>query len=194
MELEKLQTELAYLKSQINPHFLFNSLNTIFFQIDKENAVARDTLTKFSDMLRYQLYECNGHEISLDREVGYLRNYVDLQRLRKDERYQITIDVSGNPHGHTVAPLLFIPLVENAFKHLSHYPQGGNRVHVSLRIDGEIDLTITNTRDNRPRPMQPGGIGLKNLQRRLELQYPGRHELHIRESATDFEAQLIIRK
>ena len=194
MELEKLQTELAYLKSQINPHFLFNSLNTIFFQIDKENAVARDTLTKFSDMLRYQLYECNGHEISLDREVSYLRNYMELQRLRKDERYDISFEVSGNPGGHTVAPLLFIPLVENAFKHLSHHPQGGNRVDVSLRMDDDIILTVNNTRDNRPKQDRPGGIGLRNLQRRLELQYPHQHELNINESATNFEVQLIIRK
>ena len=95
MEIEKLNTELEYLKAQINPHFLFNSLNTIFFQIEKTNIEARDTLSKFSDMLRYQLYECNGHAIAVDREIQYLRNYVDLQRLRKDERYSIEFTTSG---------------------------------------------------------------------------------------------------
>ena len=95
LEIENLNTELEYLKAQINPHFLFNSLNTIFFQIDKTNLAARETLTKFSDMLRYQLYECNGREILVEREIQYLRNYIDLQRLRKDEKYQIEFTASG---------------------------------------------------------------------------------------------------
>ena len=94
IELEKLNTELEYLKAQINPHFLFNSLNTVFFQIDKQNTAARETLSKFSDMLRYQLYECNGKEIAIEKEIQYLKNYVELQRLRKDEHHDIQFTFS----------------------------------------------------------------------------------------------------
>src|SRR6266850_3565797 len=85
IEIEKLNTELDYLKAQINPHFLFNSINTIYFQIDKQNTTARETVLTFSEMLRYQLYECNGQEIAVEKEVNYLRNYTGLQRMRKEE-------------------------------------------------------------------------------------------------------------
>ena len=191
MEIEKLNTELEYLKSQINPHFLFNSLNTIFFQIDKANQQARETLTKFSDMLRFQLYECNGHLISLEREVSYLRNYVDLQRLRKDEKYQIDFNVSGNLSNQFLAPLLFIPLVENAFKHVSHHKEGDNQISITvISNEGEIALHIRNTKDDRKKAGGPGGIGMKNLIRRLELQYPAKHILEIENQKKEFMVSL----
>lgn len=193
MELEKLHTELEYLKSQINPHFLFNSLNTIFFQIDKNNLVARETLTKFSDMLRFQLYECNGHAIALQRETEYLRHYVDLQRLRKDHRYHITFETEGELQNRSIAPLLLMPLVENAFKHVSHFPQGDNRIALKLLVrDGAIEFVAQNTRETRVQRTEPGGIGLRNLQRRLELQYPHRHRLEIVETTREFEVRLTL--
>lgn len=192
MEVEKLHTELDYLKSQINPHFLFNSLNTIFFQIDKSNLEARDTLTKFSDMLRFQLYECNGHLISLEREVEYLKNYVDLQRLRKDNKYKIEFSTHGDLRERSLAPLMMIPLVENAFKHVSHFPEGDNRI--SVRIESLADGTeirVTNTKETRlADPSRPGGIGLRNLKRRLELQYPDKHEFEVNETKREFEVRL----
>ena len=191
MEIEKLNTELNYLKSQINPHFLFNSLNTIFFQIDKTNQHARDTLNKFSDMLRFQLYECNGHLISLEREVSYLKNYVDLQRLRRDEKYQIDFSVSGNLSNQYLAPLLFIPIVENAFKHVSHHREGDNRITIAITSgEGEIALHVHNTKDSRKKEGHPGGIGMKNLLRRLELQYSGRHALEIDDQKKEFTVWL----
>lgn len=194
MEVEKLNTELEYLKSQINPHFLFNSLNTIFFQIDKNNQHARDTLTKFSDMLRFQLYECNGHAISLEREVGYLRNYVDLQRLRRDERYAIEFMTEGELSDKSLAPLLFIPLVENAFKHVSHHTGGGNKVKIVISTKPDtIQLTVSNTKvDKEPSPEKAGGIGIKNLVRRLELQYPDRHRLEVDNGKKEFVARLTL--
>lgn len=191
MEIEKLNTELEYLKSQINPHFLFNSLNTIFFQIDKTNLHARETLTKFSDMLRFQLYECNGAYISLEREVNYLKNYVDLQRLRKDEKYQIDFIVSGNLSNRYLAPLIFIPLIENAFKHVSHHREGDNRISIEISTNNDdINLMVLNTKDSRKREGVAGGIGLKNLKRRLELQYPERHILYIDDQRKEFLASL----
>jgi two-component system LytT family sensor kinase len=194
VEVEKLNTELEFLKLQINPHFLFNSLNTIFFQIDKSNIHARDTLTKFSDMLRFQLYECNGHEMPLEKEIGYLKNYVDLQRLRKDDRYRIDFDVTGDGGSFSLAPLLLMPLVENAFKYMSNFPEGNNKLAIRIQTKpGELEVRVMNTKevrrvdlDNHP----AGGIGLKNLRRRLELQYPGRHHLEINETRAEFEVVL----
>lgn len=191
IEMEKLNTELEYLKAQINPHFLFNSLNTIFFQIDKANVDARETLTKFSDMLRYQLYECNGHEIPLAREIQYLKNYIDLQRLRKDEKYEIEFTTGGSWSDGMIAPLLLLPLVENAFKYVSHFEKG-NKVKVNL-LSGPEGLTVRvmNTREAGViRKEEGGGIGLKNLRRRLELEYPGRHSLEIIEGSALFEIRL----
>lgn len=192
MEVEKLNTELEYLKSQINPHFLFNSLNTIFFQIDKSNASARETLTKFSDMLRFQLYECNGHAMPLEKELNYLRNYVDLQRLRKDDRYLIRFNVSGETHAFQVAPLLLMPLVENAFKYVSHFPEGNNIVLIEVHAAAnEMVAKVMNTKETRiAERNEAGGIGLKNLKRRLELQYPGKHALIVNETKREFEVVL----
>lgn len=194
MEVDKLNTEIAYLKAQINPHFLFNSLNTIFFQIDRANAPARDTLTKFSDMLRFQLYECNGHAIEMEKEIAYLRNYVDLQRLRKDARYEIVFEVFGRTEGMQIAPLLLIPVIENAFKYVSHFAEGGNKVQISITGEpGVIELKVVNTTQPVPdRSKTAGGIGLKNLYRRLELQYPGRHLLETKRGKNEFTVHLKI--
>jgi LytS/YehU family sensor histidine kinase len=188
--VEKLHTELEYLKAQINPHFLFNSINTIYFQIDRTNSTARDTLAAFSEMLRYQLYECNGHAVQVEKEIAYLKHYVDLQRVRRDANYTITF-AHENTNGFSVAPLLFIPFIENAFKHVSHF-SSGNEVHISMRKEEDrFRITIVNTRD----PGQPGsgsshGIGLRNARRRLELLYNGRHTLTIQERPQHFEVNL----
>lgn len=189
LELEKLTTELEYLKAQINPHFLFNSLNTIFFQIDKSNESARQTVSKFADMLRYQLYECKAEYVSLEREISYLRNYVDLQRLRKDDRYEIAFDTASDGANIRIAPLVMMPLIENAFKHVSHRPEG-NRIHITLALEGKrMKVTVVNTYDDRP-ASESGGIGLPNLIRRLELQYPDRHTIEVTREKGVFRAEL----
>jgi two-component system, LytTR family, sensor kinase len=192
IEIEKLNTELEYLKSQINPHFLFNSINTIYFQIDKSNTTARDTLSAFSEMLRYQLYECNGKEIPVEKEVAYLKNYVDLQKLRKDENYKITFS-HHNMQGFSVAPLLLIPFVENAFKYVSHLPQG-NEIKIELKkIDNVFSMNVFNTKDGfKKHEGEDHGIGLKNVQRRLQLLYNGRHRLSIDDKPASFEVNLEI--
>lgn len=178
LEFEKLSTELEYLKAQLNPHFLFNSLNTIFFQIEKENNTARDTVSKFADMLRYQLYECKGEWASLERELSYVKNFVDLQRLRKDQRYRIELEATGDFRDIQIAPLLLMPLVENAFKHVSHFPDD-NRILIRLQRDQKsLRIEVSNTYEDRP-ASAVGGIGLTNLARRLELQYPDRHTLDL---------------
>ena len=193
IEVEKLNTELEYLKAQINPHFLFNSINTIYFQIDKTNTTARESLSSFSEMLRYQLYECNGKEIPIEKEVTYLKNFVELQKLRKDQNYHIGFSYH-NLTGFSIAPLMLIPFVENAFKHVSHFSDG-NEITIDLsKNENTFQMRVFNTRESRE--MKTGerqGIGLRNVKRRLELLYNGRHTLHITELPKSFEVKLEIK-
>lgn len=191
---ERGEAELKFLKSQINPHFLFNSLNSVYFLIDKSNKQARDALHKFSEMLRYQLYECGGEKIGIEKELMYLQDYVDLQRLRKDDQYRVNYMCSPDVKGFSIEPLLLIPFVENSFKHLSHYSSGKiNQVDIDVaRSNGEFSFTVANTVDSSSRAViEPvGGIGLKNVQRRLELLYPDKHTLNILEEDGWFKVKL----
>jgi len=193
IELEKLNTELEYLKAQINPHFLFNSLNTVFFQIDKQNTGARETLSKFSDMLRYQLYECNGKEIDVEKEIQYLKNYVELQRLRKDENYDIRFSCGEDLKNFMLPPLLLLPFIENGFKHVSHFSDKKNIIDIDIKKAGDLfQLKVYNTKDYKSKATN-GGIGLKNVQRRLELLYEDRYTLDITEQSEGFNVQLNLR-
>jgi LytS/YehU family sensor histidine kinase len=191
VEVEKLNTELDYLKSQINPHFLFNSINTIYFQIDKQNATARESLSRFSEMLRYQLYECGGNEIPIEKEIFYLENYVELQRMRKEDNYSIKFSKGDSVFGFTIAPLLMITFVENAFKHASTHSDKENYIFIELkRLDNEFSFRVNNSKDLLHKVVENGGIGLKNVKRRLDLLYPNRHHLNIVETNESFDVEL----
>jgi two-component system LytT family sensor kinase len=180
MAREKAEAELSFLKSQINPHFLFNSLNSVYFLIDKENPEARKALHKFSDMLRYQLYEVKGTRIPIEKELSYLKDYVDLQKLRKDENYSVEFNCSPEVQGFSIEPLLLIPFVENAFKHISHKTGSTNFVKLDMtRNNGQFNFSIENSKEAERTTELHGGIGLNNVKRRLELLYPEKHELHI---------------
>jgi LytS/YehU family sensor histidine kinase len=191
---ERAEAELKFLKSQINPHFLFNSLNSVYFLIDKSNKEAREALHKFSDMLRYQLYETGGEKIGIEKELLYLQDYVDLQRLRKDEQYKVNFTCAEDVKGFSIEPLLLIPFVENSFKHLSHFSNGKiNQVNIDIsRSNGEFFFSVANTVDRSSQgSIEPvGGIGLQNVKRRLELLYPDRHELQVQENDGWFKVNL----
>lgn len=191
---ERAEAELKFLKSQINPHFLFNSLNSVYFLIDKSNKEARAALHKFSDMLRYQLYETGGEKIGIEKELTYLQDYVDLQRLRKDEQYKVNFSCAEDVKGFTIEPLLLIPFVENSFKHLSHFSNGKlNEVNIDVsRANGHFYFSVANTVDRSSKgSTEPvGGIGLQNVKRRLELLYPNRHELQVQENDGWFKVNL----
>ncbi|MCC5758109.1 sensor histidine kinase, partial [Klebsiella pneumoniae] len=125
---QRAEAELNFLKSQINPHFLFNSLNSVYFLIDKSNLPARQALEKFSDMLRFQLYETAGTRIPVEKEIRYLQDYMDLQKLRTDTGYEISFRVGEGVAGFAIEPLLLIPFIENAFKHISHFDHQSNYI------------------------------------------------------------------
>lgn len=191
IRLEKLNTELEYLKAQMNPHFLFNSINTIFFQIDKHNQDARETLGKFSDMLRYQLYECNDPSIAIEKELAYLKNYVELQKLRHNGDDTIEFTVADELKNFSLPPLLLIPFIENALKHVSNFTDRKNEVRIELtKHDKTIQLKVFNTVDSSAK--ETGGIGLKNVKRRLELLFPQRYALDVKKTTDQFEVNLTL--
>lgn len=194
MAKEKAEAELNFLKQQINPHFLFNSLNSVYFLIDKKNEEARNALHRFSEMLRYQLYECNGEKIPVEKEMDYLNDYVKLQRLRKGENYQITFTQSENVKNFLIEPLLLIPFVENSFKHLSHFEKEKNEVKIDIsRQNNFMFLKVSNTTNGKSsNEIDKGGIGLVNVKRRLELLYPQKHNLEIQEDKGWYKVDLKI--
>lgn len=195
---DQLQTELKFLKSQYHPHFLFNALNTVYFQIDDQNQAPRRTLEMISELLRYQLYSGN-QKVSIRQEIDYLRTYIDLRKLRTSERLTLHVEFPPELSTLTIYPLLFLPLVENAFK----YVGGDYLLDIIMKWDGSrLSLFVRNSvpelseeseamrksADER----QPQGIGLENLRRRLALLYPGKHTLYIRKEKNEFIARLII--
>jgi sensor histidine kinase YesM len=192
---EKAETELNFLKSQINPHFLFNSLNSVYFLIDKNNPEAREALHKFSEMLRHQLYEINDDKIPVEKEISYLEDYVGLQKLRKDESYSVVFNHSPDVKGFSIEPLLLIPFVENAFKHISHYKDQTNFINLDIsRSNGEFHFSVENSKEPvEKNTEQQRGIGLNNVRRRLELLYPGKHHLDIRTYDRSFKVDLKIK-
>jgi two-component system LytT family sensor kinase len=193
IEKEKMKNELDFLKAQFNPHFLFNSINSIYGNISKSNSTAREMLLTFSEMLRYQLYECNTSMISIEKEIGYIRNYIILQQIRKPENLSIQLQVSEEVRGITIAPLIFIAFIENSFKYVSNYEDKLNEVRISLaRSNHQLFFKTFNTKENNNgrKPIDHGGIGIANVKRRLELLYPGKHALTIQNNDHFFEVNL----
>jgi len=192
VEKEKSKNELDFLKAQFNPHFLFNSINSIYGHIEKSNGTARSMLLTFSEMLRYQLYECNVDSINIDKEVNYIRNYVLLQQARKEDTLVVNLKICKSVQGFTIAPLLFIAFIENAFKYVSDSETSENRVDIVLdRKDNELSFRTFNTK-NASNGVAIGhkGIGIANVKRRLELMYPGKHTLVIKDGHDFHEVQL----
>lgn len=190
---QKLEAELNFLKSQVNPHFLFNSLNAVYFLIDKNNQPARNALHKFSEMLRYQLYECNDNKISIDKEIAYLKDYVALQQLRVATNTDIQFHCAPDLGQFSIEPLLLIPFVENSFKHLSHFDkEKQNKVKISIsRSNGSMHFSVYNTTEKNT-PTADGGIGLVNVKKRLQLLYPDKHQFSIKEEQDWFGVELTL--
>jgi len=197
LEREKLETEIKFLKSQFNPHFLFNTINSIFVLINKNSELATESLAKFSGLLRYQLYECNEHEIPLNRELEYLKSFIELERLRQnpDCRIDVTIPDRGSEN-LKIAPFILMPFIENAFKHVSKGDQDNwIRIMIEIRdqhflfhVSNSVSADAVHARD----VVNYGGLGLKNVRRRLDLIYSGNYDLDISSSAKGFEVDLTL--
>ncbi|MHA7057435.1 sensor histidine kinase [Aquimarina sp. M1] len=178
---ETHNSELKYLKAQLNPHFLFNGINSIYHLIDQNSAQAKNTLLQFSDLLRYQLYEIGTAKIALKKELDYISKYIEVEKIRKGEDIRLAYQISTINKDRPIAPLLLIPFIENAFKHVSN-DDDPSKNHISiqlLEIDNKLTCKIENTFDSINNKKNSGGIGLQNVQRRLALLYKDRYDLQI---------------
>jgi len=177
LQKEKINAELDMLKNQVNPHFLFNALNTIFYKIDRGNQAARETLERFSKMLRYQLYECNTEFIAIEKDLEFLASYIDLQKERLNQNYVVTCKGFAGLNGLVISPFLLMPIVENCFKHVSRHTDKENSIFIECSAAGnQFTMRTVNTADEIA-PSEPGGIGLANMQKRLKVLYKGRYIL-----------------
>ena len=195
LEKERVKNELDYLKAQINPHALFNSLNTIYGHIDKSNQVARNILLQFSELLRYQLYECGAEKVDLEKEIVYIKNYVAFQRLRKDEKLVVNIDTEDIEAGLKIAPLLLVVLIENAFKFVSSFSDKENKINIRIFTKENIlHCSFINTKEVQQNIINANssGIGIVNLKRRLELLYAQKHKLSVNIEHDFYETNLMI--
>jgi two-component system, LytTR family, sensor kinase len=190
IEKQRLESELQYLKAQVNPHFLFNAINSVYFLIKKNPDVAAETLIKLSDLLRFQLYDCLDDKIPIEKEMEYLKNFVALEKIRKGEKIKVELTIGEGMSGFMIAPFMLIPFLENAFKHVSTSSDRENKIGITFdRVHSQFTATFFNTSDNLKRN-EVGGIGLKNVKRRLELLYPHRHELVIKEENNTYSVNL----
>ncbi|MBK8556300.1 MAG: histidine kinase [Lewinellaceae bacterium] len=189
---ERLQSEVSFLRSQISPHFIFNILNSIVYLIRSRSEQAEAVTLQLSELMRYMLYDSRHGQVPLDMELNYLKNYIDLQKMRFEEDVVISQVTEGTPGAQTIEPMLLIPFVENAFKHgigLIADPT----IAIFIRIEAhQLDFKVVNKIAPETATTKDGssGIGLRNVRRRLDLLYPGKYHLDIKDDDGNFVANL----
>ncbi len=189
MEKQQLISELSFLKSQVNPHFLFNSLNGIYALAIKKSDKTPEAVLQLSDLMRHMLYESDKEKVALEKEVEYLKNYIQLQQLRLPPKVQVNFQVEGELQGKTIAPMLFIPFVENAFKH-GVDNRGGN-IQIKMLVKGNtLSFDMINRISQAQNKDAVSGIGLANVRKRLDLLYPNRYKLEYKETNGNFVVHL----
>jgi len=194
---ETLQSELKYLKTQINPHFLFNTLNNLYALTLKKSDKAPEIVLKLSEMMRYMLYDCNERRVMLLKEVHYITNYLELEKLRQGKSFKINFEVDGHVQDQKIAPLMFIPFLENSFKHGINNALSEGYVDIKLHVqEDNIKLNIENSKaptlPAQNHGKKSGGIGLNNIKRRLNLMYPNNYYLDIKDNPDNYKVYLSI--
>ncbi len=184
---DKLETELKYLKAQINPHFLFNTLNNLYTLALKKSDKAPRVIDKLAGMLRYISYEANQEKVPLQKEIENLENYISLEKIRHGSRLEVKFDLKGNVENLEIAPLILLPFVENSFKHgiSQEIADCWIRINISI-VKSELEMKVENTVSNNHNEQAngEGGLGLKNVRRRLDLIYPNKFTLNISQKDT----------
>ena len=189
LENQRLSAELAFLKSQINPHFLFNSLNSIYSLAYQRSDNTPDAILKLSEIMRYMLYESNDNKVALEKELHYLQNYIDLQKIRFGSNAFIDFKIEGEVGNQRIVPLLLIAFIENAFKH-GVANDRESAIQLLIRVDEQhLYFFIRNKKHNNNRDAS-GGIGLSNVKRRLDLLYPRKYNLEIRDEIDTYTCEL----
>jgi two-component system, LytTR family, sensor kinase len=194
---QSMQSELRFLRSQINPHFLFNTLNNLYALALTKNDKAPEVVLKLAEIMRYMLYDCNERRVNIQREIDFMENYISLERIRLPKGAEVQLSVEGEVKNHMIVPLLFVPFLENSFKHgLNRHLDSAGYVHIRLKIqDDHLTFFIENSKPiNLPENLKPhqGGIGLRNLRSRLKMHYPFRHHLEIKDLPDQYTALLQI--
>jgi len=193
INLRLKESELKHLKSQLNPHFLFNALNNLYSLTLEGSSKAPEVVLKISSLLDYVLYQCDGPTVDLDTEIENVKNYIDLQKIRYGEDTNIELIIKGNPCGISIAPLLIIPLVENAFKHGLDKDVGKGFVKIIIEINKEDDFVVYVENSLKGENNHEGeGIGLNNLKKRLELQYPQKYSFIVNNNDVVYSTKLSI--
>lgn len=174
-----LQAELNFLKSQIHPHFLFNTLNSLYALTLIKSDQSPDVVLRLSELMRYMLYECNTERSLLLKELRILKDYIELEKVRYEDRLDFSFSINGEISDQQIAPLLLLPFVENAFKHGAGERPGDVWISVDLQVQrNKIKYKVSNSKpESDDEPVNPGHLGLANLKKRLELLYPGAYEL-----------------
>lgn len=192
LEKEKLEAELNFLKTQIHPHFLFNTLNNLYALTLIKSDKAPDIVIKLSELLDYMLYNSNDPEVKLQKEINQLQGYIDLEKIRYGDRLNVSFDIVGDASGKYIAPLILIPFVENSFKHGASQDIFSPFIHIQMHIEEDfLNFNIKNSY-SPAKNNATEGIGLKNVQRRLELLYPNTHHLEIFKGSNVFEITLML--
>ena len=192
IEKKKMQSELQFLKTQLNPHFLFNSLNAIYALSYKNSPDTSQAIVNLSELMRYMIYEADKDLVPLDKELEYIKNYVQLQLLRLSDSENVSLHISGEDKGKYIPPLLFISFIENAFKYGTDY-KGRTDVKIELSIDKEsIHLNIINKIGVFKEPSKNSGVGLENVRNRLKLLYPVTHKLTVQNDGKFYTVDLTL--
>ncbi|WP_428658678.1 sensor histidine kinase [Runella sp.] len=192
IDKERIAAELAHLKAQIHPHFLFNTLNSIYALTIRKDDKAPDSIVKLSEFMRYLLKDANESEVALEKEIDYITNYIDLQVSRLRDSVRLNYQLEGKPKGKKIAPLLLFSFIENAFKHGVN-PDENSEIKISIHIDGDlVQLSVRNKTVKMRGRESSTNIGLANTKERLQLYYPNRHTLDIERTPDYFNVQLSI--
>ena len=192
VESEKVNSELQFLKTQLNPHFLFNSLNAIYSLSVKNSRTASDAIISLSELMRYMLYETDKDKVPLGKELEYIKNYVQLQRLRLSDSANVKLKISGEYEGKEIPPVLFISFIENAFKYGTDY-EGKTYVDINFTIaSNSIHFRVENKIGVQRKKNPNSGVGLENIKNRLKLLYPNSHNLQISDDGKTYVVDMTL--
>jgi len=191
IEKEKLTAELNFLKAQVNPHFLFNTLNNLYYLAYSKSENTTVVIEKLSRMMRYMIYDSNYPQVQLTKEIEYMENYISLEKLRLSEKVKIQFSIEGDADAVRITPLILITFLENAFKHGVTNTSQESWIEAKLDCVGsQMKFVVSNSKPPVSKVDEKSGIGLQNVQRRLELSYPGKYKLNMQDLPGEYRVEL----